>query len=641
MAKKRTEIQGRSGGPSATRQLKPQIDEALRRIAKARETHAEELDLGGLGLAEIPIEVLELRWLKRLYLGPDEEGRQNRYRRPDEAAKLRRNGLGAVPIALFQALTNLEELDLSLNQLAALPPEIAALTGLQRLSLANNQLAALPPEIAALTGLQWLWLNNNQLAALPPEIAALTGLQELLLNNNQLAALPPEIAALTGLRELWLANNQLAALPPEIAALTGLQRLLLNNNQLAALPPEIAALTGLQALWLANNPLVTPPPEVVAQGVEAIRAYLREFSKDAPPFYEAKIVLVGEGAVGKTTLKERLLRNRFATPSSTRGMEMEVAERPHPVLPGEKMTLNFWDFGGQEDYRPAQQFFFSKDALYIMVWHARDDATRSNVEAWMRLIRHRVGPEARVLVVATHADAHPSGDSVRQLCDDKFRGMAVSHHKVDSENGKGAEELWEAVNREVAKLNGFGAKRPRSWIDARDAILARRSDAAHQMPFEEFHTLATGKGVADDAVQIFAAMLANQGRIVYHGDDRHLAGTVVLDPEWLMKVIAYVITDVDTQNANGVLPENGLARIWLNHSRAGSEKPIRYGQNHWNHLLRMTPSAITFTTMISSASAGGTASFSATRTISTPWRWSRPMARRACASPRPALSPPI
>ena len=50
-------------------------------------------------------------------------------------------------------------------------------------------------------------------------------------------------------------------------------------------------------------------------------------------------------------------------------------------------------------------------------------------------------------------------------------------------------------------------------------------------------------------------MLSNQGRIVYHGDDRDLAGTVVLDPEWLMKAIAYVLKDKETKNANGILPE--------------------------------------------------------------------------------------
>ena len=107
------------------------------------------------------------------------------------------------------------------------------------------------------------------------------------------------------------------------------------------------------------------------------------------------------------------------------------------------------------------------------------------------------------------------------------------------------------------------------------------------MPFADFRKLAIEKGVAEDAVETFATMLTSQGRIVYHGDDRELATTVVLDPEWLMKAIAYVLTDKATKEANGILPETSLARIWLNHARAKAENPIRYEKEHWNHLLRM------------------------------------------------------
>ena len=145
---------------------------------------------------------------------------------------------------------------------------------------------------------------------------------------------------------------------------------------------------------------------------------------------------------------------------------------------------------------------------------------------------------------------------------------------MDNKSGKGVAELWQAIDREVVKLEEFGAERPKSWIDARDAILTQREGApAYQMPFADFRKLATDKGVAADAVETFAAMLTSQGRIVYHGDDRHLAGTVVLDPEWLMKAIAYVLTDKETKDANGILPETSLARIWLNHARAQGREP--------------------------------------------------------------------
>jgi internalin A len=562
----------------------PQIEEALRRVAEAKALRAEELDLGGLGLTDVPSELMELPWLKRLFLGRGKEARKGSFD-PDNPEV---NFIREINPALFSWLKNLELLDLSENRLKLIPEEINTLTSIKVLDIQCNVLTQVTPQICDLNKLEILSLHNNKLTFLLAEIAKLKSLKRLYIGLNNIKKLPPEIGALNALETLFAFGNGLEKIPPEIGALPELQTLSLFGNNLSALPPEIGNLAKLTRFDLASNPLVTPPKEVVDQGIEAIQAYLRELGRTGKQLFEAKVVLVGEGAVGKTTLKERLIRSRFATPGSTRGLELEALERPHPWLPGKSMTLNFWDFGGQEDYRPAQQFFFSKGALYLLLWNARYDATQSNVEAWMRLLRHRVGGGARVLVVATHADAHPPSDSVRQLLVDKFPSMLAGFYSVDSKSGRGIAELWRTIDREVTKLNEFGAERPKSWIEARDAVLAKRECApAYQIPFPQFRELAIAKGVALDSVEIFAGMLTNQGRIVYHGDDPHLAGTVVLDPEWLMKAIAYVLTDEQTKDDNGILPETSLARIWLNHARAEDEKPICYEKEHWNHLLRM------------------------------------------------------
>jgi internalin A len=56
-------------------------------------------------------------------------------------------------------IRQLQRLDLGVNLLTTLPPEIGQLTTLQRLSLSVNRLTALPPEIGQLTTLQRLSLS--------------------------------------------------------------------------------------------------------------------------------------------------------------------------------------------------------------------------------------------------------------------------------------------------------------------------------------------------------------------------------------------------------------------------------------------------------------------------------------------------
>jgi hypothetical protein len=157
----------------------------------------------------------------------------------------------------------------------------AAATGAKRLDLSDLGLTSLPTEIGQLTALQHLHLGNNALRSLPPEIGQLTALRQLHLGNNLLTSLPPEIGQLAALQELDLSNSDpelggLTSLPPEIGRLTALQVLHLERNQLTRLPSEIGQLTALEDLRLYGNWLRSPPRKVVRQGVDAIRAYLRE-----------------------------------------------------------------------------------------------------------------------------------------------------------------------------------------------------------------------------------------------------------------------------------------------------------------------------------------------------------------------------
>jgi Leucine-rich repeat (LRR) protein len=134
---------------------------------------------------------------------------------------------------------------------------------------------------------------------------------ELNLSGNQLERLPEGIVELKNLTTLNLSVNQLERLPAEIGELKNLTTLFLSANQLKTLPAEIVELKNLTTLDLSENPLESPPPEIAKRGIEAIRSYFKSLEVERRALNEVKVLLVGDGGAGKTSLVKQLLGEEF------------------------------------------------------------------------------------------------------------------------------------------------------------------------------------------------------------------------------------------------------------------------------------------------------------------------------------------
>lgn len=113
--------------------------------------------------------------------------------------KLDSNHFESIPIQICDpSLIKLEKLDLSQNNLAAIPPEVANLLSLTELNLDGNCLVSLPEEIGKLGGLKSLSLQHNQIQVnstsfsaakpqpLPAALFTTTPLIDLNLRGNRL-----------------------------------------------------------------------------------------------------------------------------------------------------------------------------------------------------------------------------------------------------------------------------------------------------------------------------------------------------------------------------------------------------------------------------------------------------------------------
>jgi GTPase SAR1 family protein len=394
-------------------------------------------------------------------------------------------------------------------------------------------------------------------------------LVSLSLQNNQLRELPPEIAKLMQLQRLDLSSTQITQLTAEIAQLIRLQVLRLSNTPLRRLPSELGWLTNLTGLELYNcSNLLSPPPEIVARGTDAILTFLRELQYNSVVRYETKLLVVGEGGTGKSSLLRKLRNETFDTGlTTTHGIEVDSLVLPDPNRSEVLMTLNTWDFGGQEIYHATHQFFLTHRSLYLVVWNARLGEKQGRLDYWLNTIK-ALAPDAPVLLVATHIDERQP-DLNYQSYKEAYPQL-VGYLSISSLTQEGLDELKTALATEAAKLPLIGQPWPRTWLAAEKALLARPD---HHVDTPSYLACCRAHGVeADVASGTLGSYLHDLGKILYFRDDDLLSNMIVLKPNWVTKAISLVLEDKATVASGGVLRHADLPRIW-NEDESGGVYP--------------------------------------------------------------------
>ena len=532
-------------------------------------TNLTELYLHDNQLTALPSEIVNLTNLTSLHLGQNQLSAL-----PSEIVNLTkltslgldRNQLTALPSEIVN-LTNLTRLYLHDNQLTALPPEIGNLTNLTELYLYNNRLTALPPEIVKLTNLTNLHLGYNQLTALSPEIGKLTNLTSLHLWCNQLTALPPEIGNLINLTKLLLGQNQLTALPSEMGDLTNLTELYLDGNQLTELPPEIGNLTKLTRLDLHDNPGLNIPPEILGPtwndeitkrakptSPQAIfDYYFRLQTEQTRPLNEAKVILVGQGSVGKTSLVRRLIDGTFDEhEDKTPGINI----RSWPIPIGDDtIRLNVWDFGGQEIMHATHQFFLTRRSLYILVLDSRISEVENRLEYWLKIIRS-FGGDSPVIVVGNKSDQQPL-DIDRSGLMKKYPSIrAILETSCAEEKKNGINELREEITKQVDSLKHIRNLLPESYFNVKSKLEEMKDRDIPHIPYEKYASICAECKITCDAdKKRLIGLLHDLGIMLNYSDDLRVEDTNVLNPKWVTDGVYTIL------NSNLLFQNHGVLEL--------------------------------------------------------------------------------
>ncbi len=437
----------------------------------------------------------------------------------------------------------------------------AAASAAVELSLANMKLRRLPPEIGYCTKLRRLDLRLNGLHELPDEIAKCEQLADLELGHNRFAKFPDIIVRCRGLDHLGLAGNRLRTLPESINGCSRLIFLDVSFNRLEALPNSIRSLSHLKHLHLDHNPALKIAPELlrvahdgravvfyrgkrpVAPAHEILDHYFSRFTQGEKPLNEIKMILVGRGGTGKTSLVERLVWKSFdAHKKETPGISL--TDWTMPDGEGEPVTAHVWDFAGQVIAQAMHQYFYSQRTIYLLVLTGRENSERADAEKFLRLIaaygmeRGDDGKDKGPPVLVILNKWEDSGSARPKLDREGLRQrypFIVDFMETDCATEYGLEKLRARLHELVDALPYVRAPWGKHWAAVKDELRSLTAQRAH-ISYEEYRRVCARNEVREEREQdSLAAALHALGLALNFRNDPRLCDSTVLSPHWLVE----------------------------------------------------------------------------------------------------------
>ena len=405
-----------------------------------------ELFFEGCNLLDetIPTELWELSHLEKLYLND--------------------NQLLNFPLGLTR-LKNLKILNLKNNQFQVISSKIEEMSSLEELDLCDNKLQTFSKELGKLPHLKKLRLNDNLLTSLPKleKECIFKSLISLDLDYAKVKELPQWVFEISSLRFLSLTGLRLNRFPTQVRFLKKLERLYLDSTKFQNwsynfdLPEslKLLVLDGAQInkipdciiqkkpLYIRNQMdisenysglqvsignlfpeldetlILSSNPEISYKYLMKLYSSTKSITKQTNSrLTDLKVVLLGTGGTGKSSLVQRLCLNDpdddnipLDSLETTHGVNIDY----HIVLKDIKddktsglynYTLHFWDFGGQTKYMGLNKLLLTDKAIYIIVLDARTEGT---LDWWLSIVQ-TYAPNSPVLLVLNKIDENPQAN---------------------------------------------------------------------------------------------------------------------------------------------------------------------------------------------------------------------------------------
>lgn len=187
-----------------------------------------------------------------------------------------------------------------------------------------------------------------------------------------------------------------------------------------------------------------------AQSEESKPGLSKKLKVDGPRNIDCKAVFLGDAGVGKSSVGQRFVNNKFST-----NYEVTIGgaymEQRLQLSSGDFLKFHLWDTGGEERFKAMTPMYYRDASAAILVYDITDQSTFRGLNYWIKELDEKVKKDNLVLVLAGNKS---DMSAKRQVLYEEAEKMAREHnmifYEVSAKMGDGVQELFKAMGERIA-----------------------------------------------------------------------------------------------------------------------------------------------------------------------------------------------
>ncbi|XP_067012670.2 ras-related protein Rab-21 [Anabrus simplex] len=156
--------------------------------------------------------------------------------------------------------------------------------------------------------------------------------------------------------------------------------------------------------------------------------------------YNFKVVLLGEGCVGKTSVVLRYVEDKFNDKHVTTLHASFLNKKLN--IGGKRVNLSIWDTAGQERFHALGPIYYRMSNGAVLLYDITDEDSFQKVKNWVKELKKMLGSDICLTIAGNKVDLEKQRTVAVEEAEEYANTVGAKHFHTSAKMNRGIEELF-------------------------------------------------------------------------------------------------------------------------------------------------------------------------------------------------------